>query len=446
MKTWLLAALMISVGLSGCASGPVEKDDVVPEPAPEPFLEDALAAILAGNQTVNLEVLGAWQQSGEEAAAWQDYLFVDAGSTVRILHRLETDGTFEVEEVASIAVPGPKDVKVSDDGEWLWIGNDEQASAVAGTGIPNRNGGFYTYYIGDKANPELTHYLPVGPLRGPHMVAYLREADGGELVFGANADISINRFDRATGSLTQLSTYRPNPVTEVDRDPYRIDALYQLYAHDMFPMLDNVTGEHLLYVANWDAGLRVLNIDDPANPVEVGSWNDFPAGHSGNIHTVATEWIGERRITVASPEIGFAVVGGVGYALNEEPPVVYVLDTTDLGNVKLLGMWENPLGAKTGRSDLAAVGPLAEPLNSPHNVQLEGGLLYLAHYDLGIFVIDLRTPELQAEPKVLAYHNPGNTWDVIIAQGTIIGSGSYGLVGMGFPLLPMGVDGLFSRA
>ncbi len=438
MRAWLLAGLMITVALSGCAStSPGEPEPVVTEP--EPVLEDALAAILAGNTTVNLEVLGSWEQSGEEADAWGDYIFVDAGSTVRILHRLATRGTFEVEEVSSITVPGPKDVKVSDDGEWLFIGNDEQASnePLGGT---VRNGGFYTYFIGDKANPELTHYLPVGPTRGPHMVAYLRQADGSELVFGANGDISINLFDRETGTLSELSRYAPNYVTDVDRDPYRLDAYYQLYAHDMFPMVDPVANQSLLYVANWDAGLRIVDLSVPSAPVEIGSWNDYPAGHSGNLHTVATEWIGDRRITVGSPEIGFAVVGGVGYATNEEPPVVYILDTTDPADVQLLGLWENPQGAKTGRTELG------EALNSPHNVQLEGGLLYLAHYDLGMYVVDLRTPEMWEAPQVLAYHNPGHTWDVILAQGTFIGSGSYGLVGLGFPLLELGPDGLFSRA
>lgn len=436
MRAWLLAVLMTTVTLAGCASvGPSDSTDST---VAEPVLEDALAAIRAGSTSVNLDVLGTWEQTGEEAASWEDYVFLDAGSKIQILQRVG-NGSFELSLVSEIMGVGPKDVKVSDDGQWLFIGNDEQGSntPAAETG---RVGGFYTYFIGDKANPELTHFLPVGPTRGPHMVAYLRQADGRELVFGANGDITINQFDRDSGTLRELARYAPNYVTDVDRDPYRLDAYYQTYAHDMFAMNDPVTNASMLYVANWDAGLRILDISDPAAPVELGSWNDFGDGESGNLHTVATEWIGDRRITVGSPEIGFAVVGGLGYATDSEPPVIYIWDTTDPANVVLLGMWQNPMDAKTGRQDLG------ETLNSPHNVQLEGGLLYVAHYDLGIFVLDLRTPDMQAAPQVLAYHQEGHTWDVIISQGQVIGSGSYGLLGLGFPLLEQGPEGLFSRA
>lgn len=435
-----LPLLFVMTAFAGCASDAPAGDPEVPEdPAVE--LEDALAAYRAGNETSNLALVGEYDNTGEEADAWQDYVFVDAGSTVRILQQIGVNGTWELAEVAAIPGTGPKDVKVSDDGEWLFIGNDEQGSntPVAPTG---RAGGFYTYFIGDKANPEQTQFLPVGPLRGPHMVFYHQQADGTELVLGANADISINRFDRDTGALTEASRYAPDYVIDVNRDPMVVDAYYQLYAHDMFVMEDNSSGQDqtLMYVANWDAGLRVVDVTDPDSPQELGSWNDFPDGHSGNLHTVATEWIGDRRITVGSVEVGFAVVGGIPYATDTEQTPVYIWDTTDPSDIRLIGQWVNPDGLTAGRQDLG------ETLYSPHNFQLEGGIIYIAHYALGVFAIDIRTPELQAAPEMIGYYKAGHTWDVIIAQGAVIGSGGYGLVGMEFPVLERGPAGLFSRA
>ncbi len=439
MRAWLLAVAMITIGLSGCASSPdgVGALDEAPEFVPG-ALEDALAAWLAGNESANLELIGHFPQSAAEIDAWEDHLAVWSGSNVLILHRQDKGGVMEFSEISAIGGTGSKDVKWSDDGDWLFIGNDEQGSNGP-LGPTGRNGGFYVYHVADKATPERTHFLPVGPTRGPHMVFYHQAADGTEMVLGANGDISINTFDRSTGHLTEASRYAPNYVTDVDRHPDRLDAYYQVYAHDMFAMTDNVTGQELMYVANWDAGLRIVDITDPHGIAELGAWNDWPEGHSGNLHTVATEWIGERRITVGAVEVGFAVVGGKPYALDEEKSVMYVWDTTDPAAIELLSVWENPEGLSAGRSETG-------DLRSTHNLQIEGGIVYLAHYGLGIVVLDLRTPELQAAPGMLGFTNPGSVWDVVLMDGAMLGSGGFGVTGYSFPLLELGNPALDSRA
>ncbi len=434
-----IALLFVAVTFAGCA-GQVDPPEPIVETPVE--LDDAMALYAAGAESANMALLGTWEQSSEEADAWEDYIFLDAGSTIQILQNTDRAG-LELVEVSSISGTGPKDVKVSDDGKYLFIGNDEQGSAY-GTTATGRAGGFYVYNIEDKANPDQTHFLSVGPTRGPHMVFYIQQPDGTELVLGANGDISINEFDRDTGMLTERSRYAPDYLTDVNRSPDVIDAYYQVYAHDMFAMVDG--DRTLMYVANWDAGLRIVDITDPSNPIELGAWNDYPSGHSGNLHTVATEWIGDKRITVGSVEVGFEVVGGVPYALDNEKSIVYVWDTTDPADIQLIGEWENPDGIVAGQSGLAAPLATGDEVMSTHNFQLEGGIIYLAHYGLGVFIIDIRTPELQAEPQIIGFSDPGNTWDVIIAGGAVLGTGGYGLTGYAFPLLPVGPDGLFSRA
>ncbi len=439
MRAWLLAVAMIAIGLSGCASAPVDGEPVIETPGFVPGeLDDALAAWLAGNQSANLELIGQWQQSAAEIDAWEDHVAVWSGSNVVILHRQDDNGTVAFTEVSSIGGTGSKDVKWSDDGDWIFIGNDEQASNTPLGNVADRNGGFYVFNVADKAVPEQTHFLPVGPTRGPHMVFYHQAADGTEMVLGANGDISVNTFDRSTGRLTETARYMPAP-TEVDRHPDRLDAYYQVYAHDMFAMTDNVTGQELMYVANWDAGLRIVDITDPANIVELGGWNDWPEGHSGNLHTVSTEWSGDRRITVGAVEVGFAVVGGKPYALDQEVSAMYIWDTTDPANVELISWWENPEGLSAGRSETG-------DLRSTHNLQLENGIVTMAHYGLGVVMLDISTPELQKEPKLLGFTNPGSAWDAIIMDGAVLASGGFGVTAYSFPLFELGAPEIDSRA
>jgi hypothetical protein len=242
----------------------------------------------------------------------------------------------------------------------------------------------------------------------------------------------------------------PDPVTGFNRDPMVIDVLYgvQMWAHDMFVMEDPALGKTLMYVANWDAGLRVVDVTEPADPKEIGAWMDFPAGHAGNLHTVATEWIGDRRITVGSPEIGFAVVGGIPYLLGEEPTGMYVWDTTDLADIKLLSFWQNPIDPYAERGADPVFSDLGEGVTSSHNLQIENGRVYMAHYELGVWVIDISTPALQGAPSTMGYFvEPGmNTWDVVLNHGVVYLGDAARLHALHFPLDRLGTDGVTSRA
>jgi hypothetical protein len=341
-------------------------------------------------------------------------------------------------------LPGILDVKSSDDCNWLFVGEDQEASMeVPVVGVRTGTGGFYVVNVEDKTKPNLVSSLAVGLRRGPHMVYYHMMPDGRELVFGANADVSINEFDRATGTLTELSRYQPDIVTAYNRDPQVFDVLYQGWTHDMVATNDPVTGDVLLYTASWDAGLRVVDINDPSNPVELGGWNAFPEGHEGNLHTVATQWIGDRSITVGSVEVGFAVVGGYHYLMGTDRSIVYVWDTTDPRNPTLLGTWENPDGAPAGR-DLVQ----GEEISSTHNLQLEDGRIYLAHYALGVFVLDVSTEANQSGPALLAYHREpdDNVWDVVLSNGILYSSGAQGVIVLHYLPDILGEDGIDSRA
>ena len=84
---------------------------------------------------------------------------------------------------------------------------------------------------------------------------------------------------------------------------------------------------------------------------------------------------------------------------------------------------------------------------STHNLQLEQGRVYMAHYGLGVWVLDVSTPETQANPAILAVDlDAGNLWDTIVHQGAILTSGSTGLRGYHFAPDVLGPGGIESRA
>ncbi|MBW3582303.1 MAG: hypothetical protein KY455_04310 [Euryarchaeota archaeon] len=437
-RTLLLVVALTAVAVSGCISDePVTGE--APPVAPV-VLEDALAALRAGNASANFERLGAFKDgTAQEIDAWGDYLAVMQNPKLRIL---DISDPTNVTLLSELTLTGVKDVKWSDDGQYIFVGDDGGLAAPKTIHVDG-TAGIYVIDASDKSDPKVKSHLPIGPRRGPHMVFYHQTTDGRELVMGANADVSISEFDRKTGTLKELARYSPDVVFDWNRDPHVFDLYYQGFAHDMFVMEDPVENRTLMYVANWDAGLRIVDLSDPSKPKEVGKWMDYPESHSGNLHTVSTLWLDDRRITVGSPELGFAVVGGTHYVQGDELTGVYVWDTTDAANIELLSYWSHPDDVcKYAGRDQEAFG---EELTSSHNLQFEAGRVYLAHYACGVLVLDLADPKA---PALIAFDDDGldDVWDVIVHKGVSYYGDVSGVFSTRFALDVLGVDGLSSRA
>lgn len=445
MRTSLaVAALLVLASLAGClgartgSSGADDGD--ADEPAPN--LTDVRAALEAGEDGANVEKLAEPSLSStQEIDPAAGRLFVDQGSTVEIL---DSSDPANLTRLGNVSFPSVVDVKASDDGDWIFTGSDQSASSPPLGGNGPLTGGFYVTDVSDPSSPEQTDVLPVGPQRGPHMVYHQRYPDDREIVFGAaGPDVVVTAFDRSEGTLEEVARYTPGQMAQ-ERDPDRVGPLYnpQGWVHDMFVQVEP-DGRVLMYVAAWDAGLRVVDVTDPSEPEELGHWSEFGEDEAGNLHTVSTEWIGDRRITVGAVEVGFGVVGGAAYARGDERPVTYVWDTTDPSNVQLLGRWINPVKETAGR-DLVP----DEEIDSTHNLQLENGRIYQAHYDLGVWVIDVSTPANMTEPATVGFFDDGrmSTWDVVLVDGAMITSGAVGVQPLHFALDQLGPDGTTSRA
>jgi hypothetical protein len=92
-------------------------------------------------------------------------------------------------------------------------------------------------------------------------------------------------------------------------------------------------GASYLVVSHWDEGVKVLDITQAPAITEVGSWDGEGAEHyDGNVHTAMMFEAGGKRYVMASPE----------YTGEGSIPGLWVLDATDLSDLKLVAEWYHP--------------------------------------------------------------------------------------------------------
>lgn len=140
------------------------------------------------------------------------------------------------------------------------------------------------------------------------------------------------------------------------------------------------TGQTLAYLALWDHGMVLLDMEDPRNPEMVAQWDIYDpgkeagGGESMNIHEarpVGTLW-NDRHYTVVGPE---------NPSRPEATPtgVVHVLDTTDPTDPQRVAAWTLP-------HDVSWDGRL---MWSPHYLHTQGETLFISMYHGGVWAIDL---------------------------------------------------------
>lgn len=173
-----------------------------------------------------------------------------------------------------------------------------------------------------------------------------------------------------------------------------------LAPHDAYVTFDAEANATLLYLANGLNGIIAMDVDDPANAQVVLS---IPAGAGSPpqsaaptyYHSIQAKWIGGKRILATSAEIGYNTVK--------------VFDVTDLKAPKFLGQW---------------VYDERQPFQMEHNLQIVEGILFVAHYQQGLFGFDLNAyvgasgarlaPTLHFQPR-----QGGLNWDVVVKDGLL---------------------------
>ncbi len=304
--------------------------------------------------------------------------------------------------------------------------------------------------VTDKTSPEVV----VADTGAFCHMCYIHEIDGREYVFLARDEphevpfgngVGIYELTRDPVGLERVGAFVVAPEDRVNTHMPDGD-VFAHQVHDMLVYDDPVLGKPVMLAAYWDLGVRIVDVSDPAGPVEIGAWDDFN-GDLGDIHTVGVDFIDDRRIIAAGTENG-AIIDPVGSASGYSAGFVYLLDATDPADVRTLGKWINP-----GRH---ASGPEPVGVYSMHNLQFVQGRVYAAHYHAGVWVIDaagyvqaaaedplrtaLREDEVPSWGFVFTSTDDAspNVWDVVLKDGYLyasdIGNGLHTLRFVGDPL------------
>ncbi|WP_431912235.1 LVIVD repeat-containing protein [Nonomuraea jabiensis] len=156
----------------------------------------------------------------------------------------------------------------------------------------------------------------------------------------------------------------------------------------------------LVYLPYGAAGLIVLDISDVTAPVPVGGLNFSPPFHSRfGVHGV---------LPVPGRKIAFANSEDVSYGKGAAPHAS-IVDISDPAHPWLLSLFptpEPPPGAPY--PDFSSRGGWSGPHNINHHqhhpdVQRQGDLFYIAHFNAGLRVYDVSNPRL---PREVGYFVP----------------------------------------
>lgn len=174
-------------------------------------------------------------------------------------------------------------------------------------------------------------------------------------------------------------------------------ALRSVYGHDMTFYNDPTSGKSFLSVAYGYDGFKVLDVSIPPAPMlEARFQPEADTAHPHYVHTASMERLEDGTLVV--------VVGTETFETENQgiPSPLWILDATDaatdgvpLTDMEAITKWTNPDGAPSGALGL-----------SLHFTRLQDGLLYISHYHGGVWVLDVRTPELRANPEILAAIQP----------------------------------------
>ena len=249
--------------------------------------------------------------------------------------------------------------------------------------------------VEDRAAPRLVSILPV-ELLGTHNLEFHTLPDGnlylfyvGQPLAGTNPDpagnrVGIARFEELPGGNALLV-----PVGSLTHDTSGDDG--RSFPHDVTIAEHPLTGQTLAYVSWWEGGAITFDVSTTATQLmgELGRNADPAPSSALAIHWLTQEALlrtDGRVIAWSAPEIG---------SLDDGTGVIRSYDVSDPTDLVQLGTWQLP-------GNLSIEGRY---ILSPHVAvpDQSTGLLAVAHYHAGIWVLDMSDP---ANPKALGYYLP----------------------------------------
>lgn len=426
------AAFVCTLAVAAGCVAPAALEDATVAPAPDVPADWAALALPSGSghdhydrsaharlSTPNFELLGhdplVTEAYGTGAGG---YLCADANGNdtrrVAVVHSLAgTSVAFVVVDITDPLAPQKigelvlrgttaRDVAVTEDTQWVVVALDLPNEGSLAEGLPIAaapvsatftdacgvsraiplpgDGPFSTgvllVSLADPAAPVVADYFPA-PVLGGHSVGVDR-IDGVDIVTlsvtnGAQHASYFMFFTIESDALALQSVYQHRPVAA--------NAPALNLHNDGWIRKHPVTGQAIAYLADWDAGLALVDVTDIKSPKDVGRWSDYDAtkglDNSAAVHSVFPlhgTW-GDKHYTLIGQEI---------LARPAETPtgVISILDTTDPAAPKRVAAWTLPVDVEWG-------GAL---MFSTHYLTVVDRTAFVSMYHGGVWAIDLSDP------------------------------------------------------
>ncbi len=315
----------------------------------------------------------------DSAAGMTAVAIVGQGSTPGFV-LLDTTDPENPEKLSRVEAPESYavDVKLTNDGAFALLATQQITNRAPEGGPPSADdviawggsNGFFVYDLDDPTQPELVHFQPVDTT-GCHLVTHATVGDN-EYVWCVAQSIMTFHFEREpTVTTAPIGTYWPTDEGGYELFLEKGEILPGLTPHDMTFKEDPIDETPLLTVSHWDHGVAVLDVTDPAAPMELARWSGEGAEHyHGYVHSAMPTTVNGERILIVTPE-----------TLQDVTSPIWILDISDWDEEpQLLAEWVNP-GAHTSQGLLMTV----------HQIQTVNERLYLAYNHNGIWVFDLAT-------------------------------------------------------
>jgi len=253
----------------------------------------------------------------------------------------------------------------------------------------------------DPRHPSLLRRIAVGG--GVHTVQLDPEIESGRPYAYANSehDFKTTIVNILTGAIVGAYV-SPEPQGCADPECAQFN-----FAHEGWVQRHPASGRMFDYVSNWDSGLRIVDVSDPAHPVEVGSW-DYPNADAQCCAHYAAATPSGNWVYVED-EIGVGDTGGV-----------HVLDTSSCDGTsrctpQQVGFWHIPghrvqAGAYHGRGGPNEHGVIQRFFTwDAHNLDVKGeNTLLVANYTAGIRLVDTTA---KSEPVEVSFYLPNANKD-----------------------------------
>ena len=212
---------------------------------------------------------------------------------------------------------GATDIKLSNDGNYAFMGTQALVAYNDGSngevnesdprGNAETTGGVVAVDISDPTRPRTVDRADEPFSTGCHNLFHHR-IDGDDYVFACkdvglltpDSGVYIFRFDRDPGKLTLVNRW----TADGDASRGEVGAEHGLsYVHDVEVHDDPRTGRPTAYIADWDRGMRVLDVSDPTDTEHVGQFDMNQSHFAAPFPELIEDADGnERRVAVASHE------------------------------------------------------------------------------------------------------------------------------------------------